>query len=37
MKSAIPRPLMPGKAKEITKMKTDNPDIVTPDGTPSEP
>ena len=36
MKSAIPRPLMP-EGKEITKMKTNNPDVVTPDSTPSEP
>ena len=36
MKSAIPRPLMP-EGKEITKMETNNPDVVAPDGTPSEP
>jgi small nuclear ribonucleoprotein (snRNP)-like protein len=36
MKSAIPRPLMP-EGKEITKMETNNPNVVAPDGTPSEP
>jgi len=36
MKSAIPRPLMP-EGKEITKMETDNPNAVAPEGTPSEP
>ena len=36
MKSAIPRPLMP-EDKEITKMETNNPNVVTSDGTPSEP
>ena len=25
------------EGKEITKMKTNNPDVVIPDGTPSEP
>ena len=36
MKSAIPRLLM-SEGKEITKMETNNPDVVTPNGTPSEP
>ena len=36
MKSAIPRPLMP-EGKEITKMETNNPDVVVSDGTSSEP
>ena len=36
MKSAIPRQLMP-EGKEITKMETNNPNVVTPDSTQSEP
>ena len=35
MKSAIPRLLM-SEGKEITKMETNNPNVVAPDGTPSE-
>jgi hypothetical protein len=37
MHTYLTAPMHARKGKEITKMETNNPDVVTPIGTPSEP